>query len=325
MDNMNIELTTKCPLKCPQCYCTLEGGKDIDKKIALYWISEGVRHGVKEVMLSGGETLCYPFLFDIISGARSYGVGANIAISGFHFSQEIFLKLVNAGVTGIFVSLNGSTEEINSLTRDGFDLAINALHILKSNGYSYTTINWVMHSNNSDDFCNIIALAEKYAVANLTVMAVKPDSKKELRTLPSKEQMISVNNIIKSYNGPLRIYVESCFSPLLALFSETKLFGNFNIGKNKGCGAGRTTFSVNVDGMLSPCRHLDYFEKFDNLDDYLNKSLIQQKIRGLEESRREPCAKCKYCNYCRHCLAINSKTKNDLFIGFESCPIYESV
>ena len=58
LDTMNIELTTRCPLRCPQCYCTLTGGKNIDLNTAIYWIKEGASLGVKEVMLSGGETLC---------------------------------------------------------------------------------------------------------------------------------------------------------------------------------------------------------------------------------------------------------------------------
>ena len=160
-------------------------------------------------------------------------------------------------------------------------------------------------------------------MAHLTVMAVKPDSKKELKTIPCREQMEYVKSIIKSYNGTLKIFVESCFSPMLALVCDTKLFGNFNIGRNMGCAAGSTIFSVNVDGKLSPCRHLEYFEAFASLEEYLQKSEIQNKIRELENTKREPCKDCRFCNYCRHCLAINSKIHNDLYFGNVFCPIYE--
>ncbi len=323
MDNMNIELTTKCPLRCPQCYCTLTGGRDIDKDTAIFWIKEGARFGVKEVMLSGGETMCYPYIYDVVAAARKYCGGANVALSGYNFIQETYEKLISAGVTGIYVSLNGSTKEINAISRDGFELAINALELLNKNHYFNTTINWVMHSTNADDFINIVKLAEKYNVANLTIMAVKPDSNKALKTIPSKEQMESVKTIIKNYKGKTRIFVESCFSPMLALVCDTRLFGNFNVGKNKGCGAGRTAFSVSVEGKLSPCRHLEYYEDFDTLQEYWEKSEIQKKIRMLEDNKKEPCKSCKYTEYCRHCLAINSKINNDLYIGNEFCPIYD--
>ena len=121
---MNLELTTNCPLHCPQCYCTLTGGKNLDLTTALYWLAEGRKAGVKEVMLSGGETMCYPHLYEVIHAANAYCGTANVALSGFGLNQTTYEKLIFSGVGGIFISLNGSTEKINSLTRDGFDLAI---------------------------------------------------------------------------------------------------------------------------------------------------------------------------------------------------------
>lgn len=320
---MNLELTTNCPLRCPQCYCSLTGGKNLDLETAIYWVREGTKHGVKDVMLSGGETMCYPHLYEVIRAVKQCCVTPNVALSGFAFDQAAYEKMIDTGVGGIFISLNGSTKEINAQTRDGFHLAISALELLQRNQYSNTTINWVMHSSNADDFLNIVELAEQYDVANIVIIGVKPDSSHTLYTLPSAEQMRAVSHIVRSHEGNTKIYIESCFSPMLALTSDTKLFGNMNVGKSKGCGAGRTAFSVNVDGMLSPCRHLDYFEKWNTLEEYWNSSPILRKIRTLEEHKKEPCISCKFCNYCRHCLSINSKLNGDLFIGNEFCPLAE--
>lgn len=321
--NMNLELTTNCPLRCPQCYCSLTGGKNLDLQTALHWIREGGRMGVKDVMLSGGETMCYPHLFEVIRAAKEHCGIPNVALSGFGFTQSVYEKMIEAGVGGIFISINGSTREINSLTRDGYDLAISALELLQKNQYPNTTINWVMHSNNANDFPNVVALAERYDVASLVVLGVKPDSRHMLSTLPSADQMRFVSNIVKTHKGKTRIFIESCFSPMLALTCDTKLFGNMNVGKRKGCGAGRNAFSVSVDGKLSPCRHLDYFEQWNTLEEYWNNSSTLQKIRGLEEDKREPCTSCKFCNYCRHCLSINSKLNEDLYIGNQFCPLAE--
>lgn len=321
---MNIELTTACPLHCPQCYCSLEGGKYIPLHIAEKYVKQASEIGVKHVELSGGETMCYPHLYDLIHIASQNGVVPNVALSGYGLSQDSYEKLINAGVEGIFISLNGSTKEINDKTRDGYSLAISALKLLQDNHYSNTTINWVMHSSNADDFPNMVKLAEAMDVANLVIIGVKPDSKHMLSTIPSVEQMKAVRDVIRSHRGKTKIIIESCFSPMLALASETKLFGNMNVGPNKGCGAGRNTFSVNVDGMLSPCRHLEYFEKWECLEDYWNNSPVLQKIRTLEDERKEPCTSCKFCSFCRHCLAVNSKLNNSLYIGNEYCPLAEN-
>ncbi len=321
-ETMNIELTTKCPLHCPQCYCSLSGGKDIEPDTAIYWIEQGAKMGVKNVELSGGETLCYPYLLSVIQAAKKAGVTPNIALSGYRFDQKMLDNLIQAGVGGIFVSLNGSTEDINSLTRDGYDFAIHALKLLKENNYPDTTINWVMHCNNTEDFPNLLKLAENMCVNSIVIIGLKPDSHDSLHTLPTREQMEFIKKIIRSQKGKPKIYVETCFSMMLALVCDTKLFGNMNLGKHKGCGAGLTTFSVNVDGLLSPCRHLDYFEKFENLQEYWDKSETLNLLRRLAlEKPSGSCTDCRLKEYCRPCYAANSKIEGRLYRGNHYCPL----
>lgn len=318
---MNIELTTNCPLHCPQCYCSLTGGKNIDLETAIHWIKEAGKLGVTDVMLSGGETMCYPHLYEVIAAVKKHCGIANVALSGFGFTQEVYEKMIAAGIGGIFISLNGSTKEINALTRDGYELAISALALLQKNNYPNTTINWVMHSNNADDFENVLAIAEQYGAANLVVIGVKPDSRKSLPTIPSLAQMLAVRQVIRSHKGNTKILIESCYSPMLALTSDTKLLGNLNIGINKGCGAGRTAFSVSVDGLLSPCRHLEYYEKFDTIAEYWEKSDVLKQLRLMDNDPAEPCRSCRLLNYCRPCAAINSKLENKLYRGNSYCPM----
>lgn len=317
---MNIELTTACPLRCPQCYCSLEGGKHIPLETARRYLRQAKELGLKHVELSGGETLCYPYLYDLIQEAHMLGIESHIAISGWHFDAEVLQKLRKAGLSRIFVSLNGPTEELNSRSRDGYQYAITALKILKESDFKEVYINWVMHRDAADYLPEMIQLAQEYDVKTIVIMAPKPTSKHELHTLPTKAQMERVVELIRA-NRPGLLAVESCFSPLLALASDTKMLGNLNVGLFKGCGAGRTMLSVSVDGLLSPCRHLEYYEKWDTLEEYWKGSQILQKIRKLEEHRNEPCASCKYCEYCRHCLAINSKLNHELYLGNALCPL----
>jgi len=323
MYGINIELTTCCPLHCPQCYCTLTGGKHIDIEIAKKKIVEAGAHGVKQVHLSGGETMCYPYLYELIECAAVNWGEVNVALSGYKFDSMVLNKLINSGVSGIFISLNGSTKEINELTRDGYELAINALKCLSENNFDNTYLNWVMHSNNCDDFLNMISLAEKYKVKNLVILSFKPDSNKELLTFPSGEQIRMIASQIKSYSGTVKIGVETCFSQMLAVLLDTPLFGNLNVGANKGCRAGKYNYCINVDGYYSPCRHLDYYENYDSLEEYLNKSTVIKQIEEVEKSKREPCNKCKYSDYCKPCLAVNSKMNNDIYIGHKICSLWQ--
>lgn len=321
--SMNLELTTACPLRCPQCYCTLDGVRHLDIETAKKRIDEAVELGLKSLNLSGGETLCYPRLYDLIAYASERVEYVNIAISGALFNQGVYDKLIEAGVSEISVSLNGSTPEINSLTRDGYEYAIAALNLLKEKNYKHIVINWVMHSNNSYDFANMLALSEKYNVDSILVLGLKPDSKKMLSSLPSAEQIEFVSKTIKHNRGKVKIQVDSCYSNFLAFHLETRLFGNLNISGRKGCGAGRDGISVNVDGKYTPCRHIEVTEEFDNMKSYWENSQALHMLRDIENNRKEPCLSCYYQNYCRHCQAISWNLKGSFFLGFEQCSVYK--
>ena len=320
---LNFELTTACPLRCPQCYCTLEGGRHMDLDLAKHYVDQAVELGTKYLNLSGGETLCYPYLYELIRYASPKMKEVSVSLSGAFFNQQTYEKLASAGVHNICVSLNGSTPEINALTRDGYDLAIRALALLQENRFDHVILNWVMHNNNVDDFPNIVALAERYGVFMIDVMGLKPDAALDMKTFPSKEQIIAISSFIRKYRGGIRIAVETCYSPFAALHMQTKLFGNMNVGEQKGCSAGRTAMSVTVDGTFTPCRHVMIQEHFPDMATYWHQSATLMKLRGLDDLRREPCSSCKYQDNCRHCQAISMASSSDLYLGFQGCPVYE--
>ncbi len=323
LETLNLELTTRCPLRCPQCYCSLENGLDLDVNIAKFRIDEACELGLTSINLSGGETLCYPHLYDIISYASKKGVSSIlVSLSGVYFDENTLFRLIDAGVTGICISLNGSNEGINKVSRDGYKYAINSLDILSRNGYSNTIINWVMHSSNAYDFEKLVGLAEQYKVALIDIISLKPDSQKAMKTFPSMEQIAYISRFIKEYRGPVKIMIESCYSNFVAYHLDTKLFGNLNITEYKGCTAGRNSLSVNVHGLITPCRHIDKVEKFSSMKEYWMQSQMIKQLRDIDLTRREPCVSCYFAPYCRHCQAISWEIKQELCLGFDSCPVY---
>jgi pyrroloquinoline quinone biosynthesis protein E len=199
-------------------------------------------------------------------------------------TKESLKEWIDAGVHGIFISLNGSTEEINAKTRDGFKLAVNAIKLLKETDFDYTCINWVMHGCNADDFPNMIKMAEEYGIKHIAVMVFKPDASHQLPNLPTKEQMQTVAKIIKNYKGRVKIEAEECFSQMRAMTGE-RFFINLNTGISRGCGAGRDGISINVDGKITPCRHLEFPEKARSIRDYWYNSPILKELRSLEDKK----------------------------------------
>ncbi len=321
---MNIELTTRCPLRCPQCYCDLSQGRDIDLKTAKGFVRQAGALQMQQINLSGGETLVYPHLSELIECCREHGIRANVALSGYGFDAAVLRKLRSAGVGGIFISLNGSTEDVNRNSRDGYDLAIKALETLQQENDPDYLINWVAHRHNVEDFPALVALAKRYGVKTVVVMAFKPDSRHELPSLPSREQLMFLADFIKKYPaGPLKIGIESCFSPLRALVGQ-KFFVNLNRGIDKGCQAGRDSLSVSVDGKLTPCRHLEIEEDHGSIAEYWRESKVIRQLLTVENDARPPCQGCGYERYCLHCMAVSWKMHGALLKANDFCELNQS-
>lgn len=322
LDGINIELTTYCPLHCPQCYCPPEKRRMIPADIAQRRIREAYEMGVTHIEMSGGETLCYPNLKDLISEATKYGIRTSIAISGWNFDERMLNFLMDAGIDSIYVSLNGPTKETNELTRDGYDYAINALEILHNNHFPNTFINWVMHRNSVSLLPHMITLAEKYTVNGILIMEPKPTSSGDLHTYPTKEQLYQVASIVKQHKGSVQLIIQHCFSQLLALRCDNSLWGNRNRGLYKGCTAGLCSLTVNVDGDFSPCRHLYYSEKWNSMEEYWKKSKTLEHIRMLHEVKSDECSDCRLSKYCLRCISLNGEIYSDTGSKRMPCELY---
>ena len=317
---MNLELTTKCPLHCPQCYVSLNTGKELPLEEALYWLRDGASNGVKNVNLSGGETLCYPHLIELIRECKRLSMRPAVALSGAYVTEDTLRSLIEAGTDEIYISLNGSTEEVNAQTRDGYALAIQALSLLRELSFPETHVNWVMHSLNAEDFAEMLRLCERYQVKSLVILAFKPDSAHELKSFPSVGQIQTVARIVKAYQGPVLVDAEPCFSQMRAVLKDGFLI-NMNRGVGRGCGAGRDGISVNVDGKLTPCRHLEIAEEFRSIAEYWEKSEFLKRLRGVEQNRKIPCRGCQYEGFCLPCMAVGIKLHGELNYGMEECPL----
>ena len=129
---INLELTNVCPYRCPQCYVPF-GGEDrfLPREKAFYWIAEADRNGIRYVNMSGGETLCYPHLEELISECSRRGMKASVSLSGAFASQERLHALYAAGISSICISLKGRQID-NKLVRIRRFYIFNSIFMLKN-------------------------------------------------------------------------------------------------------------------------------------------------------------------------------------------------
>ena len=271
--------------------------------------------------MSGGETLVYPYLTELLQSISDNGLNSAIAICGWGFDVAKLQELKNAGVDEIYVSLNGSTKEVNERSRDGYEMAINALKLLQADQQVNYYINWVARNDNISDFPDLVNLARHFGAKGIVILESKPDASYVLQATLSKENFLMLADFIKEHNQQeIHITVEPCFSPLRAYIYNAFLW-NRNTGVDKGCGAGRNAMAVDVDGNLIPCRHLLYSESYASIEDYWWQSEVLNTLRKYEDYKEEPCQHCYLTNNCISCRAVADKVEKNLFSGNHYCAI----
>lgn len=296
---INIELTTYCPYMCPQCYKRSQNNLDIAidilelKKI----IKEAAEIGVKKILFSGGEPMSYPWIYEAIEEVKKRGMQLYISTGGYGVDKNEINKLRKIGVDVLYISLNGSTEEINSKSREGFEHALNAMKLAAHVGIN-TKINWVAREDNLDDFKNLIKLAKSVGTKGIDILKNKPDALGFVQKKLSYEGLVTLSEIINRYRGDIEINIESCYFELRNI-CEIKIKHPLL----KGCSGGRYSIAINAHKIMLPCAHIgeEYGENSDSILNYWRYS--NKLIDFLKfDNKFDACLVCVHKEYCQPCI-----------------------
>ncbi len=159
------ETTQKCNLKCVHCRCssdmlssegdfTTEEGKNLLKEIADF--SKPV------VVLSGGEPLMRPDIFELAGYGTSLGLRMCMATNGALVTDEVCAKMKAADIKMVSLSLDGSCAEVHDNFRQcpgSFDGVVRAAELFRKNGQKFL-INSSFTKRNQHDIANTFKVAK---------------------------------------------------------------------------------------------------------------------------------------------------------------------
>lgn len=312
---MQIEITNHCPLKCPQCYKS-PNEKYMSFDTFTKYIDMCHECGVKSIMINGGEPALHPNFLNMIEYIDKQEMSAFCFLSGLGLTQQILDQLDQKRVN-ISISLNGSTREINQLSRDGFEVSMKAIEKLSTTSLQWG-INWVARHDNVSNFPQIVMLAVKYGAHHINIISNKTCGQ-SVDSPMTQEDFYTLSHMIakyrKLYAHDFFIYIESCFSLLNAYMDAPAL------DLYLGCGAGIIMCFISVDGYYMPCSHLNYPEKFDSLRSYWERSPILSLLRDNLVNPPISCQACVHHTKCRFCRAVSKETQENLTIGYKDCPV----
>lgn len=343
--SLHVDITTRCPLACPCCYKT--PGQEIfdlppDRWNAL--IAEAGKLRVFQIAIGGGEPLTHPHLADFVRTVAATPMAVTLTSSGYGLDRGLLDRLIAAGLNHLQISLNGSTEAVNRLSRDGYHHAIRALELLSAtaslpsagsplsagplptaNGSFPTAvrslsfgINWVARRDNLDDFEALVALAKRYGANNVNILRYKPSPTETYADHSSgRDDFFRLARKITAVRG-IRIKTDSAYSNLLLHLSGGQMSDN-----TCGCGAGRTFMAIAADGKMKPCSHLRMGSRAESLATYWNHSADVQRMRNFPYTDAPgSCGSCIFVDRCGGCRAVYERMYPDPAQGETDCPVY---
>lgn len=304
---LQIEITDYCPLKCPQCYKKDTDFKYMEKERFQEIILEAKEVGVKSIFLNGGEPLLHKDFIDMVKICNRNGLECCVFTSGIGVTDEFCKEIKNLEL--IFqISLNGSTKEINSLSRDGYEITLGAMKYLKNSEIDFN-INWVARHDNVRDLENLIILAKNFHAKSINIVCNKMTSHGEIIEECNFQDYEILKQVIEDNQDFIKI--QSCYGILMAYLGREH-------GNNRlyGCQAGIRLMAIDVEGKFMPCTHLHYLENYSSILGYWKNSKVLNELRKIHNLEY-----CNDCNKCRVCHSISKESHDNLKIGYKNCPV----
>ena len=202
-----LEITNVCNFKCKHCYNSSGENKAIEFSMEEFnkTVSEFLKYKITSVVLSGGEALLHPKIWDFIDTLRECNLDVTLLTNGKLLNDENVKKLKNKKVY-VQISLDGASQVTNDFIRypGSFDAVINALTELNNQKYTdRLSVNTVINSVNCNEVLEIIKICEKFSVATIGFSFLNNSGRAKENGLFINEDKLyhTIDRINKNRNG----------------------------------------------------------------------------------------------------------------------------
>jgi pyrroloquinoline quinone biosynthesis protein E len=291
-----VELTYKCPLKCPWCSNPVDFDRYRNELSTEQWkavLREGRRLGSLQLGFTGGEPMLRKDLEELVGYADSIGYYTNLITSGVGLNAERLKALKKAGLKQVQLSIQACDGELNErlVGLDVFDHKIAIARTIKAEGLPMV-LNIPVSRYNIDFTEAFIDLAADLGVeyvefANLQYYNWALLNRSEL--LPTREQLARSEAVVNAAR-------ERLGKRLTIYFVVPDYYDN----RPKACmnGWGSIHLTIAPDGTALPCQESRLIESLDfpNVRDHAldwiwRESPAFNAFRG-DGWMRDPCRSC---------------------------------
>ena len=312
---VHLKLTDECNLSCKYCYA--ESGAVAYKSFFFFFELKKIADDIKKITshanytLSGGEPLMYPHIFEYMNYLKGLGNSIFLLTNGMYITEENASFLAEQCAM-IKISLDGSNEEINSITRGkkSFAAAYRGYELLLKAGAN-VQISMTVTKANKHDIQNMVNMFGNGLTLQPFFQTGRGALHKELEIsgVEYYEAMSSIEGL-----NPMAGIGESLES----------LRG---IGTTK-CAMADGEISISENGDVFPCQMFADEEfkggniRVDKIEDILNSEVFKE-VASFSSITNEDCKKCPINLICggacraRSYAVTGSLYKNSEFCSYE--------
>lgn len=303
------EVTLACDLQC--VHCGSRAGRrrpdELSTSECLALVDSLAALGVREISLIGGEAYLRQDLPEIVRAIKARGIYCGIQTGGRNLSDTRLRKLVNAGLDGLGVSLDGLAPLHDQLrgVSGSFQSAVSALRKASAAGLR-TSVNTQIGKDTAADLPALLhcisAVGARQWQLQLTVPMGNAADNDQLVMQPY--QLAELMSTVAA------LYLEGIdLGVLIIVGNNLGFFGPYEyllrgLGDETiywtGCKAGRLVLAIEADGTVKGCPSL-------STQAYAGGNVRKLPVEQLWTSLRTPshsqdlwgfCASCYYADVC---------------------------
>lgn len=281
---ITIDPSNSCNLRCPACHTGIKHSEMLRPSTLKFNDYKKIFDQLKEYVFSvalynWGEPLLNKEIFSIVNYTTQNGVGSTLHSNFNLLDEEMAEELVTSGLTHIYLSIDGSTQEVYQKYRVKGDLEVVLRNIQLLNSakkkhksvFPFVTWKFLSFPHNIHQVNEAEKLAKRFDVDNFevfkanTVLTDIYDEANRYKTEASN--MTQEPSYCKSLWQSLYISPKGQVFPCSLAFRETERFGNIfetpltEIWNNTSYINARKLFTTEVlkSDVPMPCRGCKYY------------------------------------------------------------------
>lgn len=313
---IQYHLTERCNLRCRHCYQTggkademsFEEIKDVAAEVSEMlgaWSETFGMNFSPSFNITGGEPLLRKDLFEVLEHLGKKGFELYLLTNGVLIDRERAGMLVDLGVKGVQVSIEGPEEVHEGIRGKGsFAASLKGVQCLVEAGM-VVTLNTTLSEMNAKHFMDMVSLSSSLGVRKLGYSRLVPygRGKEMIGSMLATEEVKELYEAIGSLDtGKLKLVTGD---PIVSQMSSGIDDGGGTVPLG-GCAAGLSGLTILPDGTITPCRRLPVplgNVRKDSLREVWAASPVLEALRDKARYGGK-CGQCKRWENCRGCRAI---------------------